>query len=50
MVKYCAVDVEMVETVSLKNSLARVTIVDESKNVLLDEFVLKPKGLFYFFI
>ena len=41
---YAAVDCEMVETVGCENALARVSIVDEQSNVLLDQIVIPPGG------
>jgi len=41
---YCAVDCEMVETQNNDNALARVSIVDEECNVLLDRIVIPPGG------
>jgi RNA exonuclease 1 len=44
MVKYMAIDCEMVETIGVRNSLARVSIVDQNSQVVLDEFVIPPGG------
>ena len=41
---YAAMDCEMVETVGCENALARVSIVDEQSNVLLDQIVIPPGG------
>ena len=42
-VEYVAIDCEMVATNQDLNALARVTIVNENCNVLLDEYVV-PEG------
>lgn len=39
-----AIDCEMVETMGVRNSLARVSIVDQNSHVILDEFVVPPGG------
>ena len=44
VIGYCAIDCEMVETVGSANALARVSVVDEEGNVLIDEFVVPPGG------
>ena len=41
---YCALDCEMVETIRCNNALARVSVVDEQGNVLIDEIVIPPGG------
>ena len=42
MVEYVAIDCEMVKTTGSQNDLARVTLVDEHLQVLLDEYI-RPK-------
>ena len=41
---YCAIDCEMVETIDCQNALARVSIIDEQCNILLDQYVIPPGG------
>lgn len=43
MVEYVAIDCEMVETVNNNNAVARVTIVNEQCQPVLDEYIT-PQG------
>jgi len=43
MESFCAIDIELVETEDLEESLARVTVVDGNFKILLDKFV-RPRG------
>ena len=43
MNNYCAIDTEVVETEFIEESLARVSVIDGNKDILLGEYILNTK-------
>ena len=45
MNNYCAIDTEVVETEFIEESLARVSVIDGNKDILLGEYILNTKKI-----